>query len=74
MENLLSAANGVSVPSCWQCCQTTNQMHHIVKGERWVKQSTGLQKTKMISLVDIWMPGMPRIAAVHFWLCLCGDE
>lgn len=43
-------------------------------GGRRVNQSTGSQKPKMISLVDIWMLGMPWMAAVHFWLCLCGDE
>lgn len=42
--------------------------------DRRVNQSTGSQKPKMISLVDIWMLGMPWMAAVHLWLCLCGDE
>lgn len=44
-------------------------------GERTVgKPNTGSQQPKMISLVDIWMLGMPWMAAVHFWLCLCRDE
>lgn len=37
-------------------------------------QARGSRKPKTISAVDIWMPGMPRMAAGHFWLCLCGDE
>lgn len=50
-----------------------NQGQGRVREERG-NQSLGVQKTKMISLVDICMPQMPGMAVVHFWLCLCQDE